>query len=392
MSDSTSWQPPVSDPAAPSPWAAPVSAPPPGPAGYAPPGAQHGWTPPPKPGLIPLRPLTFGTLLGAAFQVLRRNPRPTFGFSLLVMGAVTVLSLGIVGLVTVWAISRMQTASSADQGAVTAGSVLAIVLAALVPSALTVVVAALVQGVVSLEVARGALGEKHRLIGLWRAAKGRLGALIGWSAIVLGVVLAALLILGLVVGGFAAALGGPGVAIGVMLMLLLGLGMVVLFVWLGTKVSLVPSVLMLERVSLREAIRRSWSLTEGFFWKTFGIQALVAFIVQLVGSIVTTPLSLFMSIGVTLIDPTGTGTGAIVYTVVIMLLSIALSLVIGAIALVVQSATPALIYIDIRMRKEGLDLELQRFIEARQAGTATEENPYLKAWSSRATAGGSAWA
>ncbi|MDQ1530498.1 MAG: hypothetical protein QOE37_603, partial [Microbacteriaceae bacterium] len=54
------------------------SAPPPPPSGQPAPGllpAPQGYTPPPKPGLIPLHPLSFGQLLGAAFGVLRWNPR-----------------------------------------------------------------------------------------------------------------------------------------------------------------------------------------------------------------------------------------------------------------------------------------------------------------------------
>jgi len=54
-----------------------------------------------------------------------------------------------------------------------------------------------------------------------------------------------------------------------------------------------------------------------------------------------------------------------------------ISVVFGAIALVAQSATPALLYIDIRMRKEGLDLELLRFVEARQTGDTSVVDPYL---------------
>lgn len=395
MSDSTSWQPPVSPPAAPtSPWAPPAgySAPP---AGYGPPpgyGAQQGWTPPPKPGLIPLRPLTFGTLLGAAFQVLRRNPRPTFGFALLAMSATTLASMVLVGLVTVWAVMRINAATDADRDLIGTGSVLAIVLAALVPAALTIVIAALVQGVVSLEVARGTLGEKHRLRGLWRAARGRLGALVGWSAIVLAAVTIAILVLGALVAVLAIGFGAVGAVIGVVLMLLLGTGMLVLFAWLGTKLSLVPSVLMLERLSLRAAMARSWSLTDDFFWKTFGIQLLVAFIVQVAGSIVTTPLSLLLNFGVMLIDPNDTGAGAIVFLIATMLLTTAASMIVGALALVIQSATPALIYIDIRMRKEGLDLELQRFVEARQAGDSTVGDPYLRLTTLPTTPGGSAWA
>ena len=116
MTDSTAWEPPASSAATPpaSPFApAPLTAapshgttpPPPPPLG------APGWTPPPRPGLIPLRPLTLGTLLGAAFQVLRRNPRPTFGFALIVTGAVSILTLLTVGLVTVFAVSRAANAT-----------------------------------------------------------------------------------------------------------------------------------------------------------------------------------------------------------------------------------------------------------------------------------------
>ena len=40
----------------------------------APPPGRGRWTPPPKPGLLPLRPMGFGTLLWAPFRTLRRNP------------------------------------------------------------------------------------------------------------------------------------------------------------------------------------------------------------------------------------------------------------------------------------------------------------------------------
>jgi len=45
----------------------------------------------------------------------------------------------------------------------------------------------------------------------------------------------------------------------------------------------------------------------------------------------------------------------------------------------VMSATTAVIYIDLRMRKEGLDLELIRFVEARSAGEPEPPDPYLSA-------------
>ena len=370
MSDSTSWQPPAG-PAGADP--APPFTPAPS---YGPSTPAPGWTPPPKPGLIPLRPLTLGTLLGAAFQVLRRNPRPTFGFSLLITGGITLLALVVVGLVSFFAIARTLNASQADADALAAGSVAMIVLSSLVPIALGIVGTAILQGIVSLEVARGTVGEKLRLPGLWAAAKGRIGALIGWSLLITGIVIAAIVVAVLL--GLIIVLGGTaGIVIGVLLGLLLGLGAAVLFAWLSTKLALVPSVLMLERLPLRGAIARSWSLTGGHFWKTFGIILLVSVIVQTVASVIAAPLQLIISFGAFLINPNGDNTGLAVAGIVVYLLTIVLTVVFGAISAVVMSATPALIYIDIRMRKEGLDLELIRFVEARQSGDASVPDPYL---------------
>ena len=384
MTDSTSWQPPAgAAPAAPpSPYASP-SAPPPPP----------GWTPPPKPGLIPLRPLTFGTLLGASFQVLRRNPRPTFGFSLLVTGLIYVVTLLVVGFVTFFAFSRVQFANSTeDADALAAGSVGVVILSAIVPAALAVVGSAILQGIISLEVARATLGEKLRLPGLWRAAKGRIGALIGWSGILVAVILVAIAIAAGLISLLVIFGGTAGVVAGVLLGLLLGAGAVALAVWLGTKLSLVPSALMLERLTLRAAIARSWSLTKGYFWKTFGILILVSLIIYVVSSIVSTPLQLIVGFGSTFLDPNGTSGGLIAGVIIVYVLTIVFGVVFGAIGAVVQAATPALLYIDIRMRKEGLDLELSRFVEARQAGDASVPDPYLpKASAAPAAPAASPW-
>lgn len=373
MTDSTPWQPPAgAAPAAPpSPYASPSAMPPA-------PGAPAGWTPPPKPGLIPLRPLTLGTLLGASFQVLRRNPRPTFGFSLLVTGVIYVTALGMVGAVMFFAFSRTQFAIGQDDAdTIAAGAGAMVILSALVPIALALVGSAILQGIVSLEVARGTLGERLRLPGLWRAARGRIGALIGWAALVALAATLAIAVAAALVAVIIALGGTAGVVVGVLLGVLLAGVAVAAAVWLGTKLSLVPSVLMLERLPLRAAVARSWSLTQGYFWKTFGVLVLVAAIIQIVSSIVSTPLQLVVGFGASFLDPNGTSSGVIVAAIVVYVLTIVFAVVFGSIGAVVQSATPALLYIDIRMRKEGLDLELGRFVEARQAGDASVPDPYL---------------
>jgi hypothetical protein len=416
VTDNNAWQPPSGEPTPPagqstppaSPYGPPSSAqfPPPGgqfapPAGqFAPPGGQYappagqfppapqygqpapqapGWTPPPKPGLIPLRPLSFGTLLGASFQLIRRNPRPTFGISLLLNGLIYVLFIVVVGGVAALVIGRAISATSDDADEIAAGAVGALALSAFIPVALSLLVTAVLQGIISLEVSRATIGEKLTVRGLWRLARGRIGALVGWSALVGLAVFVALVVVVVVVSLIIAFGGDAGLVIGIILAVLAALAAVVLYAWLATKLSLVPSALVLERLPLRRAVARSWTLTSGYsyFWKALGAQLLVSVIVQVAAQVVSVPISILISVGGTLINPNGDQTAFLVVLGAGYVLAGIVSLVFGALAAVAQSAVAALIYIDYRMRKEGLDLDLTRFVEARQVGDIGVANPYL---------------
>ncbi len=196
--------------------------------------------------------------------------------------------------------------------AVSAGAFALVFLAALIGVALSLVASAVLQGVVSLEVARATLGEKLRLGGLWRAARGRIGALIGWTVIIASVVLGAVVVVVAIVALLTTVGGVAGAVIAVLLGLAAFAAAVVLGFWLSTRLSLVPSALMIERLPLRAAIRRSWSLTTGFFWRTLGIELLVAVIISFATSIVTTPLQLVISYGSLLINPNGDETATLV--------------------------------------------------------------------------------
>ncbi|MGV8857707.1 hypothetical protein [Rhodoglobus sp.] len=336
-----------------------------------------GWTPPPKPGLIPLRPMTLGTVLSASLMVLRRNPRPIFGLSLAIMGIVTVASLILVGIITFSGLERTLSASDVDAATIEAGATASVILAALFAVALSLIGGSILQGIVSVEVARGAVGEKLRLRGLWAAAKGRLWALIGWSALVAVATFIGIVALALVAALFFAIGGTAGTIFGVLAVIggiVIGL---IVMAWLGTSLALVPSALMIERLTLGRAIRRSWSLVSGSFWRTFGILALILVIVQTVSSVVTAPLSFIGGLGVSLLNPTGNEEAAMASFIGLYVVTMILSVAIGAVTIIIQSAAPALLYIDLRMRKEGFDLELTRFVEARQTGDNSVPDPYL---------------
>ncbi|RUQ86709.1 hypothetical protein ELQ93_06990 [Labedella gwakjiensis] len=307
---------------------------------------------------------------------MRRNPKATFGSALLVQGITIVVSVLVIGGVTWFAVSRITSAAPDDRDAITAGSVLAIILAALIPIAISLIGSVMVQGVVVAEVARATLGEKLRLGQVWRAAAPRLWALVGWTLLAS---LAALIAVGLVaaVVWLVIAVSTDLIALGIGIGVIGALGLIVLYAWLGTKLAIVPSIIVLERAPVSRAVARSWRLTRGYFWRTFGVLALISIILSVASQVVTTPISLIMGIGGSLIDPTGSVEGAALTTfVVTYILLILVSLVVTAVTSVVTAAAVSLVYIDLRMRTEGLDLELVRFVEARQAGDTSVPDPF----------------
>jgi len=311
--------------------------------------------------------------------VLRRNPKPTFGAALLIQGSVYLLLILVVAGVTYGAVSRINSSAAQNVGQITAGATGLIVVASIIPGLLAVIASAVVQGIIVLEVSRGAVGEKLSLRALWRKARGRILALIGWAALLL---LASTLVLGVIVVLIvllAVSLGTGGIIAAVLLGILSFFGLIVAYVWLSTKLALVPSVLMIERLGIRESVARSWSLTESFFWRTFGISALVAVIVGVVSQVASIPLSVVTQFATVLIDPQGQkGSGYLVLFATVSLLAIVIAVVIQSITSVVQSATIGLIYLDLRIRKEGLDLELARYVEARQSGDTRVVDPLLR--------------
>jgi membrane-anchored glycerophosphoryl diester phosphodiesterase (GDPDase) len=375
--------PPATPPAygAPPPYPGPASAP------YAGYGAQPGygvqpgptaWTPPPKPGLLPLRPMGFGTLLWAPFRTLRRNPAAVFGTGLVVQLVSAIASAAVFVPLFAWVFGRVETASEADLDAILSGAIGWVILLSLVPVAVSIVAAAFLQGVMVVEVASGTLGERLSFGALWRRAAARIWPLIGWTVIV-GAIVGG--VFGLVVGGVIAVaviFPDPATILAVVLVAvaaLLGLG--VLGAWLGTKLALVPSVIVLERAGVVTAVRRSWTLTNGNFWRTFGLILLVGLILSFAAQVVVQPVSFLGTILAMVLDPTA-GETYLAISIGTTVAALVLSVLIGAITSVVQAALIAVVYIDLRMRTEGLDLELERHVEARDAGRPTTD-PYLPA-------------
>ena len=337
------------------------------------------WTPAPKKGVIPLHPMTFGMLLGKAFAALRHNPKVLFGFAVGIQFVVVIVTALLMGLVFFTTFSRVMTLSpsSPDYEAVLAGTFAINLIAGLAVGLASVAFTAMMQGVVAAEVGYAAIGVKASLRTLWRRMAPAFWRLVGFSALALVAVfglfaIVTVILVGLVAGG----MGGRGELIGVVVLVLVlfGLGCIPLGLWLVTKLLLVPSILVLEHARLREAIVRSWRLTRGRFWVALGVTVLINVMMWVAAQVVSVPFALFSSVLFPVIAPTGSDDPAsIIGFLVTTLASQVLLLVIQAITLVVQSTGSALIYLDCRMRYEGLDQTLIAYVERRDLGWTDEQ-------------------
>lgn len=340
------------------------------------PSAPQGWTPPPKPGLIPLRPLSFGAIFGAPYQMLRRNPKATFGSALIIQGVVAIATVATMVPLFYWLFSRINGATQDTVDEILAGSVGISILLGLALLVVSVLAAALLQGVIVLEAARQTLGEKLSLGALWRLAGSRLLPLCGWLVLLsvaggagMGVVIFGTI--GIV------AIGGAFIGIGIAFAVLGAIGLAVLWVWLSTQTIFTPCAIVLERRGVFASIGRSWRLVRGSFWKTFGITALVAVVVGVASQVIATPIVLLLGLATAVLAPNG-GLDPVMVAVVTNVVSLVVSLIVGSVGAVIQSGTLAMLYIDRRMRTEALDLDLQRAVEEREAGRQYSD-PYLRA-------------
>jgi membrane-anchored glycerophosphoryl diester phosphodiesterase (GDPDase) len=322
-----------------------------------------------------LHPLSFGTVLGRSFTALRQNPRVLLGFALVVqLVAYLVVGAAIAG-VAYALFSRLDTVppGSSDYDALLAGSVAVTAVVGVLLGLAAGALGVIVQAVVVTEVAHEVVAEKLTLGALWRQVRPVAWRLIGYAALLSVAAVAVFGAAALVV----IALGAVAPVAAVLIAIPLILGGIVLVLWLTTKLLLVPSAIILERATIRVGIARSWRLTRTRFWPVFGVYIVIQLIFQVLAQVVSIPFSLLGSILTAVVAPTGSAdpTATIGFVVTIVAVEM-VTLLISAISTVVLSTASALLYVDCRMRHEGLDLDLLAYVERRDAGAQGLADPY----------------
>ncbi|MCK8438877.1 hypothetical protein G3I77_39635 [Streptomyces sp. D2-8] len=373
-------QPPPAQWSAPSGPSVPGQAPPPPPpgpgwgnqppGGYGPAGqrgsgtpAGHGWGsgwggPPPaaKPGVIPLRPLGVGEILDGAVSTMRTYWRTVLGISLTVAVLTEVIVVLFQGLV----LDDSSTEALNDPSATLSELSRAMGDALLNSSVVfvislvgTVIATALLTTVTS----RAVLGTSVTIGEAWRDARPQVLKLFGLICVLL-LITVGVVTVGALPGLLVTVAGNDSAGVALTVLGIIGAGIVAL--WLAIRFSLASPALMLEKQGIKKAMSRSAKLVQGTWWRIFGIQLLATLIANVVASIIVIPFTLLAAAlsGDGLTGWLNTGVGSLGWTFLIIS---GIGSVIGSmITFPITAGVTVLLYIDQRIRREALDLELAR--------------------------------
>ncbi|MCA1710321.1 MAG: hypothetical protein LC789_01250 [Actinobacteria bacterium] len=351
MSESPGW-------ASPGGWTPPPAAP--APDFSAPPGwggpqqAPGGWGAPRppelRPGVVPLRPLGLGELLDGAVGVIRRYPRPCLGLSAGIAVVSTAINV-VLALTAFKPLLDLDSTSIAngntDQldgvigGAALGGGGGAII------SALATL---LLTGVMTAVVGKAVLGEPMTTGQAWAQVRPALLRLLGIALLTALIVYGAIGVgIGVVAAG--AALAG---ARSLLVAVPLAVAVVALSVHLYVRLSLAPAAAVLEGSGIRESLRRSGVLVRRSWWRVCGILLLTLVIASFVSQVLQIPFVLFGA------GPTGLGrlTSPDGTTTRVVILSYIGAGIAQTLVAPFTAGVRALLYVDRRMRAEGLDVAL----------------------------------
>ncbi|MEV5242442.1 glycerophosphoryl diester phosphodiesterase membrane domain-containing protein [Streptomyces cinnamoneus] len=314
------------------------------------------WPPPappaPKPGVIPLRPLGVGEILDGAFTTLRRHWRTALGISLAVAVVTQTAQTVVTGL---WFGDQSALAELGRQDTVSPQELLDALkeglgaLALIIPISLigSIIAAAMLTVVVS----RAVLGKPVSVADAWASTRAQL---LGMTGLFLAIPV-------LITGAFAVGMlpgllliGAGAEAAGTAALLVGGAAGLAGAACLWIRYCLAAPALVLEKQGVKAAMGRSAKLVQGAWWRICGIQVLVIMIVFVAGAIVEMPamaIKLILTGGPTADDATSWPS---------LIVNGIHATITSTLTLPITAGVTALLYMDQRIRRESLDIELAR--------------------------------
>ncbi|MFC7486581.1 glycerophosphoryl diester phosphodiesterase membrane domain-containing protein [Knoellia sp. CPCC 206453] len=310
-----------------------------------------------RPGIIPLRPLTMNDVFGAVFRAVRGNVGATVG-----LAAVTSL-IFLVPFTALGAwVSSQEESISLEESVTNDTAGLLGSLGSFIPSVGSWLSTILLTGFLAYVIGQAALGRKVSAGETWRGTIRRIWPLIGATlvtvliyVVTIGALVAVPIAL-LVAGGTSGSDGTVAAGVALLLFAAFLAALAMLFLW--TRLAFVTPSVILENLSVGKAFARSWRLTGGnLFWRLLGIRLLAAIVIGIAGSIITLPLALLA--------------GGLAFTGIPLdqmyvwqaVLSGVTGVIAGAITTPITAGLDAVLYVDHRIRREGLDVQLIQTVQ-----------------------------
>jgi hypothetical protein len=274
---------------------------------------------------IPLRPLGVGDVLDGTFTTIRRNPRATIGLAAVL---ITVQQALIVGAQVATGDLPTLTGFAGD----TVSLDLVGGFGGIIGTLLSAVVGAVLTGMLVVVVSEDVLGRRVTAGQVWTRVRPRLGALLVAAAI-------------------------AGILPYVGLVFLVVPGVILWGAW-----ALTTPALVLEGLGPFRALRRSWELAWPAFPRVWSVRTLSELLALLMQYLVAVPFAVGGTLVAFALGADEGGDLPVIALVVVVLGGIAA----GTLTAPFLAGVLALLYVDRRMRAEGLDLVLRR--QARLTG------------------------
>ena len=269
--------------------------------------------------MVALRPLGVGEILDGALSTVRSNWKVLLGATALIGGAFALLDFILQMTIVNGSSFMVNSFDGTTQANFT-------VLGGLLPLELLEFLALLtVTSVCAAVTSRAVLGERPTWDQTWDRVRPQLGRLLAVGL---------LAFLAIAAGTFACVI--PGI-----------------FVWVIF--SLCVPVLVLERTAVTRALGRSNELVKGAWWRTFGILLLGYLLSAVINFAISIPLLVLGAAGSIFTGSVGNG-----QDVGLAALSALAGFLVSVIVWPYLGCLVSIMYVDRRMRMEGLDLELQR--------------------------------
>lgn len=322
------------------------------PQGYPPPGYPQGYPPPGypqalKPGVIPLRPLSLSDIFNGAIAYVRMNPKASLGLTTVIVVAAQVIAF-VLQTGTLSATGGLTPMFSETGDEISTGALIGSSLSGLAGAITTGLSAIVLSGLLTVVVGRAVFGASITIGEAWQRVRGRLLALFGFTALE---ALGAVLLAGVVVGIIAVA-ATASVTAAFVIGAPLVLALIVALAYLGTMLSFAPTLIVLERLEVVPAIKRSFALVKKDFWRVFGIRLLAVIVAGMIAGAVSVPFSF----GGQMLLLSSTSTTTVIFALILTAIGAAVGQIITA---PFNAGVVVLLYTDRRIRAEAFDLVLQ---------------------------------